>query len=64
MKLNTTSFFVAALHHLFIPLTDAAINLRMFKDPRSVQFKPNVFKQRRTSGGSITLVPMIFSYDI
>ncbi|KAL3799251.1 hypothetical protein HJC23_012976 [Cyclotella cryptica] len=31
---------------------DAAVNLRMFNDPRDVKFKPNVQKQRHTSATS------------
>lgn len=48
MKPNQTPALSLLLIFIFLP-SEAAINLRMFNDPRNVQFK-NIFKQRHTSG--------------
>ena len=52
MGLNFINISTILLHVFAIRLSDAAVNLRMFKDPRDVKFKPNMQKQRHTSATS------------
>lgn len=47
MEIIKAISIVAILH---IMLADAAINLKMFRDPRSVQLKSNLIQRRHTSG--------------
>eukprot|EP00956_Cyclotella_meneghiniana_P013757 scaffold20125_cov64-Cyclotella_meneghiniana.AAC.2 len=52
-----SSLIRAILHIIVLLLSEAAINLRVFNDPRNVQLKTNIFKkQRHTSAEPCTPV--------
>ena len=52
MTLNSVNISAIILHLFMIRLSDAAMNLRKFGDPRDVRFKSNMQKQRHTSATS------------
>jgi hypothetical protein len=50
MKLSKSTASIAVLHLFVLLVSDAAINLKMLRDPRSIRLKQNIFQQRHTSG--------------
>lgn len=52
MALNVRTILTAILHLLTLRLSGAAINLRVYHDPRDVQYKTNVRRGHHTSAKS------------
>jgi hypothetical protein len=50
MKLNKSTASIAIIHICLLLISDAAINLKMLRDPRSIRLKQNMFQRRHTSG--------------